>query len=129
MVKHCSKPPGEILAESELAPWPYAGHFRDHSIARAAASTMVPTHCPPHISLPPTPRCKCWSSTGRSHLELESPVGSPLFCLFDSSQPLSTFIQCGKSPEWLGLLLTSIKLTGHTLSSAWHGMRFIKFGF
>lgn len=36
-------------------PGPYAGHRWDHGAARAAASTLVPTPCPLHISLPPAP--------------------------------------------------------------------------
>ncbi|EPQ17917.1 hypothetical protein D623_10014175 [Myotis brandtii] len=66
---------------------------------------MVPTHCPPHTSLPPAPRGRYWPSTEIPPLSLIPPwvhLHLPLGFL-----PASSHLQCDKSSERLGLLFTS----------------------
>lgn len=70
--------------------------------ARAVASTMVPTRCPPHTPLPPAPRGRYGPSPEIPPLSLIPPwahLSLPLGFL-----AASCHLQCDKSSERLGLL-------------------------
>lgn len=66
---------------------------------------MVPTHCPPHTSLPPAPRGRYWPSTEIPPWSLILPWVH--LCLPLGFLPAAFHLQCDKSSERLGLLFTS----------------------
>lgn len=102
----------QILAERKLAAWaicwPPLGPWHCqgscfHNGAYSLPTSHPSSSCPVRQMLP---------NPGRSQLEPNSPMGSPLICLFDSSQPLPTFSVMRPLSSWGCFSSPPIKMTG-----------------